>query len=176
MLLQTYTGRAINPLAPRTSDIAIEDIAHALALQCRFGGHIREFYSVAQHAWLVSQAVPPADALWALLHDASEAYLMDLPTPVKRVGPLAGYSALEAQLQRVIYQRFGLAGEEPASVRVADQALLRLESTVLHPTPDAFDVQCQGVVVPDLRVLPVEWRVAERAFLTRFAALTAAAA
>lgn len=173
MLLQTFSGRALNPLAPRAEDLAIEDIAHALALQCRFGGHVRGFYSVAQHSFLVSQVVPLADALWALLHDASEAYLMDLPTPVKETGPLAGYRGVEAQLQQTIYQRFGLTGAEPASVAEADLAVLLAEVDALCLQPAAWDSLRGRVPVPPIKVQP--WSspaLAEYAFLKRFGELT----
>lgn len=175
MPLLTFSGRALNPLAPRLEDIAIVDIAHALSMQCRFGGHVRSFYSVAQHSFLASYIVPPADALWALLHDASEAYLMDLPTPVKETGPLAGYRGVEAQLQRTIYQAFGLSGDEPESVRDADLALLLLEVDALHPTPQAFDPLRGRVPVPTA-VAVKPWdspAVAEAGFLQRFHRLTA---
>ena len=68
---------------PNPDDIRIEDIAHALSNQCRFAGHAREFYSVAEHSVHVSQLCLPEHALWGLLHDASEAYLVDLPRPLK---------------------------------------------------------------------------------------------
>ncbi|MGE0363037.1 MAG: phosphohydrolase [Vicinamibacterales bacterium] len=168
MFLQTYSGRAVDPLAPRVDDIDRRDIARALSLQCRFGGHIRRFYSVAQHSFLVSQAVPAADALWGLLHDASEAYLMDLPTPVKETGPLRGYRGVEAQLQRTIYQAFGLRGQEPASIREADLGLLLLEVDALHPSPAAFAAHRGQVPIPAVTVEP--WRtpaIAEAAFLQR---------
>jgi hypothetical protein len=174
MLLQTYSGRSLNPLAPRAADIVVEDIAHALSMQCRFGGHVRQFYSVAQHSFLVSKAVPAADALWALLHDASEAYLMDIPTPLKETGPLAGYRGVEAQLQRLIYQTFGLTGDEPASVRDADLALLLMEADVLKVgTPELWAPLRGRVPVPRLSVKPWDTTAAAKyAFLKRFEELT----
>jgi hypothetical protein len=172
-LLQTYSGRSLNPLAPRAADIVVEDIAHALSMQCRFGGHVRQFYSVAQHSFLVSHAVPVADALWALLHDASEAYLMDLPTPVKETGPLKGYRGVEAQLQRIIYQTFGLTGDEPASIAQADLGVLLLEVDAIHTTPAAFNDRRGRVPVPRLSVKPWDTTAAAKyAFLKRFEELT----
>jgi hypothetical protein len=81
--IQTVSGRRFNPFEPDREQIDISDIATALANQCRFGGHTRTFYSVAQHSCLISDLVRErgggaADALSALLHDASEAYLVDL--------------------------------------------------------------------------------------------------
>src|ERR1017187_10636100 len=77
--ITTFSGIHFWPLLPNPADIRIEDIAHALSNQCRFAGHAREFYSVAEHSVRVSQLCPPEDALWGLLHDASEAYLTDVP-------------------------------------------------------------------------------------------------
>lgn len=125
--ITTYSGRKFWPLAPNPDDVDLLDIAHALSMLCRFTGHVREFYSVAQHCVLVSYAVPPADALCGLLHDAAEAYLLDLARPVKRLPELQAYRDAEARLQRVIYGVYGIHGEEPASIKQADALLLRTE-------------------------------------------------
>lgn len=87
--IRTFTGKRFYPLKPTIEDIDILDIAHALSNQCRFSGHSKWHYSVGQHSVYVSQVVrslggSPTDIMWGLLHDASEAYLVDLPTPVKR--------------------------------------------------------------------------------------------
>jgi 5'-deoxynucleotidase YfbR-like HD superfamily hydrolase len=130
---QTFTGRQFWPMDPRPEDVAIEDIAHHLSLLCRFGGACRCFYSVAQHSVLVSHACDPADALWGLLHDASEAYLVDVPRPIKK--HLTGYREIEASVQRVICERFGLPLEEPRSVALADSVLLFTEARDLMSQP-----------------------------------------
>lgn len=176
MTLQTFTGRQVAPLRPTAGDIAIEDIAHALSMLCRFGGHVRTFYSVAQHAVLASRLVPEADALWALLHDASEAYLVDLPTPVKRLAACDGYRAIEAHLQVTIYQAFGLQGDEPASVSEADRALVVAEAEALLHAGAAWCDPADRAAVADLtrRIVPVRQDVAERGFLKRFQQITGA--
>ena len=73
--IQTYLGIQFWPLDPRPEEVMLFDIAHSLSNMCRFTGHCREFYSVAQHSVIVSQNVPREDAAWGLLHDASEAYM-----------------------------------------------------------------------------------------------------
>ncbi|WP_209744070.1 HD family hydrolase [Klebsiella michiganensis] len=91
--IQTFTGKHFNYLDIQQDAIEIEDIANALSNICRFAGHLPEFYSVAQHSVLTSNLVPQEFALEALLHDAAEAYLQDIPAPLKRLLP--GYRAIE---------------------------------------------------------------------------------
>ena len=131
--IQTVSGRRFNPLAPDPAEIDIEDVARALSNQCRFGGHCRFFYSVAQHSCLVADLVEErggsaGDVLWALLHDASEAYLVDLPHPLKHRSELGRlYAEAEAGLQQAICERFGLSLEPPPLVKPVDRALLATE-------------------------------------------------
>lgn len=175
MTLQTYSGLEIRPLQPRVEDFTIEDIAHGLSHACRFAGQVRTFYSVAQHSVLVSHALPTSLALWGLLHDASEAYLSDVPAPVKVTDALAGYRAIEALLQRTVYQAFGLTGEEPSELRDADLALRILEARALM-TPEAAariaGHEPEGLVLPPFTIRPWTSMAAKAAFLQRFQQLT----
>ena len=82
--IQVYSGKSFSPLSPTIEDIEIEDIAHALSLQCRYAGHCLYHYSIAQHSVLVSRYVSQENKLWGLLLDASEAYPMDVPMPIKQ--------------------------------------------------------------------------------------------
>ena len=125
--ITTYSGIRFWPLLPNPADIRIEDIAHAISNQCRFAGHSREFYSVAEHSVRVSQHCRPEDALWGLLHDASETFLTDVPAPLKELPQFEAYRAAERRLQRAISTRFGLAPEQPESVGDADRSILRVE-------------------------------------------------
>lgn len=167
--LRTFSGQSVWPLDQDPGDIDLQDIAHALSLLCRFNGHVTRFYSVAQHSVLVSLAVPAELGLWALLHDASEAYLCDVPRPVKLLPEFQPYRDAEANLQGVINERFGLVGAMPAEVEVADNLLLAAEIRDLMP----------GLVDDHWRrragawplVVPIGPERAEAQFLARYADL-----
>ena len=131
--MQTYTGRAVYPMAPEVDDIDPVDIAHALSLLCRYGGHVNRFYSVAEHCVLMSRAVSPVNALWALLHDATEAYLGDMIRPLKRAMP--EYRDIEDRLKAVICDRFGIGHQCPPEVKLADNRILRDERDALMAVP-----------------------------------------
>lgn len=123
--IRTISGRWVDPLRLDPADVCIEDIAHSLAMQCRWNGHIREFLSVAEHSVLVSYACDPADAMWGLLHDASEAYLCDLPRPIKGNADLGSvYLAMESLAMGAICKALGLPEAMPESVRAADDLIL----------------------------------------------------
>jgi hypothetical protein len=121
--MQTYSGKRIWIDDIRPEDIDIRDIAHALAMQCRYAGHCVQFYSVAEHSVLLANYVAPEHAMWALLHDASEAYLVDIPRPIKPF--LANYYDLEANVMAAVCGRFGLKiGGMPKPVKEADNRII----------------------------------------------------
>jgi len=126
--IQTFSGKRFTPTNPNPEAIVIQDIAHALSMQCRFSGHVKKFYSVAQHSVLVSYLCNQEDALWGLLHDATEAYLVDIPRPLKRSGKFDAYLEFEKNMQTAVCQRFGLEDKEPLSVKKADLLLLATEA------------------------------------------------
>jgi len=131
--MQTYSGRQFWPLDPQPHEVFIDDIAHALAHQCRYAGHCLRFYSVAEHSILLSRCVSEENKLWALLHDASEAYLSDVIRPIKPY--LSGYKFREEKVMRAIAERFGLKGDEPAEVKAADDRItLDERAQNMHPT------------------------------------------
>jgi len=125
--IQTYSGQRFTPLNPKPETIVIQDIARALSMQCRFNGHVKEFYSVAQHSVLVSYLCDWKDRLWGLLHDAGEAYISDFSRPLKYSGKFENYREVEAKLMAAICIRFSLPKEEPESVKLADKLLLATE-------------------------------------------------
>jgi 5'-deoxynucleotidase YfbR-like HD superfamily hydrolase len=130
--LQTVSGRRVNPFDPDPEQFDAGDIARALANQCRFGGHCRVFYSVAQHSVIVSRVVEERggdieDVFAALMHDASEAYLGDMPHPLKHRSALgAAFRDAEAELEVAIRARFKIKPNVPEIKRV-DRALLATE-------------------------------------------------
>lgn len=132
MPLMTASGLDFYPMAPSPLDVDIEDIAHALANTCRYGGHARSFYSVAQHSVLVSRALPPNLRRWGLLHDAAEAYVGDIPRPLKR--HLQGYAEIEATVMGCIAIALNLRPlVMPDEVKQVDNAIIADEAKALMP-------------------------------------------
>jgi hypothetical protein len=161
--MQSYTGRRFWPMDPRVEDIDIFDIAHALSHVCRFGGHCSPFYSVAEHSVYVSKQVDAMIAAEGLLHDASEAYLADVPRPLKV--QLPQYQFAEAEWERVIAQKFSLLHPRPSQVKQADEAMLAREAQVLLGDPPAdWGIEAAPAAVVIVRLLPDE---AEFVFLNR---------
>lgn len=138
--MQTFTGKAFWPLDPRIEEVETEDIAHALAQICRFGGQTRYFYTVAEHSVHVSEWVESVagrtDALWGLLHDAPEAYIGDMVRPLKRHMP--SYIQADEDIMDVICAKFGLEPGMPPVVREADNRILLDERAKLFSGPNPF--------------------------------------
>jgi len=135
----TATGRTFDYERVNEFLYSIEDIAHSLAKQCRFVGHTKRFYSVAEHSRLVATilkargATPPVQ-LFGLLHDLSEAYIGDMPTPLKQMFPL--YKELETKILAAAIPQLagrGLMGGEAEIVKWADGVALAMEVDKLMP-------------------------------------------
>ena len=139
--IQTYTGMRVHLPGACPSEIRIGDIAHALSYAPRFAGHTDRFYSVAEHSINVAEIVPDEYKLQALLHDATEAYLCDIPTPYKRL--LTNYKMLEDDLWSAISTKFGVPFVMHAKVKHADGVMLMTEKDALKkntdPFPDEFE-------------------------------------
>ncbi len=163
----TISGTKFWPLDPRAEDVNIRDIAHALAHLCRFTGHVRKFYSVAQHCVLVSQAVPPECALYGLLHDAAEAYIGDMSRPLKHDPKMVRYRECDQRLSDVIYARFGLSDDEPACVKEVDRLVLQDEvrDVALHTERGSGYVHGPGT---GRFIHPQEPEEAKHQFIQRF--------
>ena len=134
--LNTVSGKKVSYTDPDPDQIDIQDIAHSLSMICRYNGHIRKFYSVAEHSVWVSKMVPQEGQLplWGLLHDAAEAYIGDMVTPLKNVQPQ--YMEVEKILERTIFMVFGLEYDldvtKPKEVKEADERMLATETMQLE--------------------------------------------
>ncbi|QDP56941.1 MAG: hypothetical protein Unbinned2691contig1000_15 [Prokaryotic dsDNA virus sp.] len=119
--ITTVNGKWFDILKPEEYDYSVDEIAHALSNLCRYTGHVNSFYSVAEHSVLVSRLVPDNLALTALLHDASEAFLGDVSSPLKKLLP--EYKRIEENVEKAIARHFGLKFPYPAEVHEADKRM-----------------------------------------------------
>ena len=167
--IQTYSGKQFYALDPQPDDVSIEDIAHALSRMCRYAGHCNRFYSVAEHCVLVSQNLPAEHQLAGLLHDASEAYLVDIPRPFKKY--LINYYSMEEKIMDIIYTKFGIEGGFHDEVKAVDNAILideRHQNLSLHNTSDE-----EWCGIPGIKGIGIQLKFwtpdeAEAAFINRF--------
>lgn len=168
-----YSGARFYPFRDNLqASIDIHDIATALSKLCRFNGHCRLFYSVAEHSVHCSKYVSPENALAALLHDATEAYVGDLIRPIKRFMP--DFEELEARIWESIAHKFGLPLDLPEEVHEADNSVLMAEARdLLYPVGELKFSYLNASPPPGLNVndplLPAQ---AQELFLTRFEELT----
>jgi hypothetical protein len=139
----TYTGKQFWPTDPNPDDICIEDIAHSLANLCRYAGHCEDFYSVAEHSCLIAEKAPPSFRKWALLHDATEAYIVDLPRPVKTTDVI--YRMVEEKLQKAVAQHFDLPWPIPEEVIELDNRILLNERAELFTPPHPVQPALEGL-------------------------------
>ncbi|MGH1343814.1 MAG: hypothetical protein ACRBN8_19815 [Nannocystales bacterium] len=134
--LQTRSGLAFDYEDPKPEQIDIRDIAHSLGLLCRFAGHCSRFYSVAEHSVHCATLLLPGGRALAregLMHDSHEAYMIDLPSPLKRLLP--GYRKLEGVVEVAVRARFGLPRGIHPAVKATDRVLFHQEAASLHEPP-----------------------------------------
>jgi hypothetical protein len=166
--IKTYTGMHFYPMDPREEEIEIEDIAHALSNICRWTGHCRVFYSVAQHCLVVANELQRLGryrlmVLAGLLHDASEAYLTDIPSPIKPF--LTGYKKAERRLEECIARKFMVPYPWPKEVKEVDEAALGAEARdLVGGTDDWIWTPSELPLVTN----PVSPEVAKRLFMSKF--------
>jgi hypothetical protein len=172
----TASGRRFDPLNPDPNLLNIRDIAHSLSNQCRFTGHVREFYSVAEHsvrcADYVLDVLNGGDdlAYLLLMHDASEAFLSDIARPVKHAAHFGdAYREIEDGLQRAITEHFGLPYPFPDIVHEIDNALLAAEARDLMPS--SFG-KFPALLAYDTVIVPWEPKMARAQFLMLYTFLT----
>lgn len=175
--IATASGGKFDFAEPRAEDVKVEDVAHALSLVCRFAGHVRRLYSVAEHccrahdlvAELSDPTAPPAERLalrrWALCHDAAEAYLGDVTAPLKSMLP--DYRAIEAAVEKAVFEALGCAGSMPLVVKHADRVLCVTEARdLLPPPPEPWGYE--GCAPLPGRIAPCSPAQAEEEFMTRW--------
>ena len=141
----TYSGFYFNAFDPNPDKILIEDIAHALSNQPRYGGHLPKFYSVAQHCLHVARCLPTNLKLCGLLHDATEAYLCDIPSPFKARMP--EYKAAENNLLTAILKKYGQFEnymKNRDAIKAADIHALKVEWNVLAKGRKNYDPYFNG--------------------------------
>ncbi len=166
----TYSGSQFWPLDPRSEEIHLADIAHHLAMTCRYGGAVTTFYSVAEHAVLVSLHVPSWCAQEALFHDAAEAYVGDLVRPLKHQPELKAFREAEDRIYPLVMERFGITStpEVRAAISEVDDRIIADEVAALMIRPEKYAERYPvgrqlGCVIRSLD--PV---AAESLFLSRF--------
>lgn len=128
--IETWSGRHFHFMVPRPQEVCILDIAYALSRTVRWGGHCDPSISVAQHCVMVSDLLKlvmakPEVRLQGLLHDAAEAYIPDIPTPIKPF--LSDFKGIEARLDEAILGRFGIPGKMDPAVKSMDTESMRWE-------------------------------------------------
>lgn len=161
--ITTFTGKKFHYLNPQLEEIDIEDIAHALSLTCRFGGHCRKFYSVAQHSFEILEFITYKNYLAALLHDAAEAYIPDTPRPIKSDFPQI--KEIEGIISEAILGKFGASNADWQQIKWADSKMLATEARDIMPnTHDWADL-------PEPRrrkLIPCSSKQAKAVFLYNF--------
>lgn len=166
--MESSKGNKLWPLDPRPEEIDIEEIAASLSKICRYNGHVKKFYSVAEHSVYVSHLVPKEHALTGLLHDATEYLLGDIVRPLKPFVP--GYSEHERKLWTAVADRFNLPHEMPDCVKEMDTLILLTERSYLM-TDSGHDWGIEGKR-PNIIIHGFTPEQAESAFMNRYRELT----
>lgn len=172
--VSTVSGNRFYPLEPRIDRVAIEDIAHGLAYQCRFNGQTQAFYSVAQHSLVVASLVPTDLRLAALLHDAAEAYLGDMVKPLKVLLP--EFAAIEEKVSAIIAGAFGIDFSDYGPIKRADLIALATEKRDLMPHSVERWAYLDDIRPLPATIVPMDPAQAKQAFLLEFTRLRKASA
>jgi len=166
--VSTYSGAEFNIQTCDVMPIPMSDVAHALSMNCRYNGHVNKFYSVAEHCVIISNLVPEEDALWGLLHDATEAFVPDIPRPFKPF--IKGFKEYEQRISDAFAERFGLSKQQPESVHYMDRNIVHDEALELFPEPPTWVELYESVGAGDMiKCLTPE--KAEKAYNERLEAL-----
>jgi len=159
--IQTYAGKHFDIFNPKIEDICIEDIAHGLSLQCRFNGQCNQFYSVAEHCARMACWDLPGDPRQRLMHDTAEAYIGDIPSPIKQNFP--EFKKIEENLLEIIFKKFKIPLYNKDIVKKADLIMLATEARDLMNNPNDWGI----LPMPyKERIKPWDWRLAQMYFIT----------
>jgi len=172
----TYTGKVFEFLNPKPEMVCIEDIAHALANMCRYTGHVKQFYSVAQHCVLMANADLLGDPLARLLHDAAETYIGDLASPWKsllRVDVCSAYcetvKVFEQGIMAVIGMALGVDISPNPNIKLSDIRMFWTEVRDLMPDmPDDFEWGPPRMEPLKTKIIPWNPETAEGMFLSTY--------
>jgi 5'-nucleotidase len=183
--MQTASGRKFYPLEPSPDDVELVDVAHGLAFTCRYGGHTKRYYSVAEHCVLVSEVIerdarasgmPPdfvrAIALEALLHDSAEAYVGDMVRPLKHQPEMIEFRNAEARIEDCVRAAFKIESTEQSRkvIKIVDDRILVDEITALMPNPGMYleTDTLRGVEPIGVHVMGWSPEMAQRRFIERY--------
>lgn len=174
--MQTYTGGPFYPLDPRPSEVRVRDVAHGLAMTCRYGGHTKRFYSVAEHCVHVARHVPDELKLEALFHDAAEAYIGDMVRPLKHTPSMEEYRRAEDLVQAAVYAHLGIVPtpQSRAVIKTVDDRILIDETSALMHDPHAYTARMRRTEPLGVRIACWDPGEAEQWFLNTYYALAAA--
>jgi hypothetical protein len=163
--IELKSGDYLSFVDPDPSVINIDVVAGPLSRLCRFAGQINYFYCVAQHSVLVSYLVPEEFRLEALLHDVTEAFMADMPKPLKMIMPQ--YEEIEERVWLACAKAFGINPQLPECVHIADKMMVLAEARDLLNT-DTWQTWYPDLPVPESRVTPLKPLDAEDLFLQRY--------
>ena len=173
-IITTHSGQQVDIESPQADTLRIEDIAHALSFLCRGSGQANFFFSVARHCVYCAEEAcargfPREVVLACLLHDASEAYMTDVPKPIKD-NLIPQYRQYEDALLDQIYAKFigrPLTSDELAQVALIDHVLLQYDLKYLLN----MDVELPPIHI-DLKYTYIPFEDARDAYLAVFRQLT----
>lgn len=166
--MQTFLGNKFTFDFPRVQDIEIEDIAQSLSLQCRFNGHVKEFYSVGDHCLRVVSRVSPPNKFWGLMHEAAETYMSDIITPFKYHWRRRRFlKSMEERILKVVAEKYGLPWPIPREIKEVDRRIWATEQRDLRNKP-RFAWSTDVKPYPERIISTGSWRIDKFVFMEQF--------
>jgi uncharacterized protein len=170
-MMQTFTGKEVDPLCVKPSDITLQDYTRSLTMSCRFNGHVEKFYSVLNHCynmamWFYEQG-RYKEAKYAAFHEGDEMFFGDIITPVKYLDEFAAVRELIKDAQRAVYKNFKLYGATPKSVKEIDDIMKVLEARKVRPNSTLARMEVPELK-PKLKIKIMSPFVCEREFIALY--------